>query len=326
LARVSHALPPVGDKALDLLDAAKNRISAEINGQNGNDERAARERREHELEENRRKEQIIFKAREIIFTWAEGFEHYEDRFPLFAQTYQMLINEGIDFGDVTLHTPAILETPKNCVKIHERVHVSSPIVHNDAAAAEEEAIAQAIRASMEDMNGAVEAGEPISMTDQAHQSAKMLVDVKDRQACSGDEEEQQLLHELIQDCTTQQRQMAGAVEASIQSGQDDVLMNLLAANEALQQALLMPVTEALENVEEDEKEDIGIKDIVEYLNEHAEQEEEKEEQKEVVDVEAHFLQLDFNDTGKYSVKSQEVEEANLENSQAPSTSPILPDL
>jgi len=307
IARGSSHIRTVGDKAKDLLEAAKDRISAEIKGQEHCDQ-LVRQRREHELEDSRRREQIVAKARELIFVWGEGFEQYESEYPLFAQTYQTLINEGIDFSTVTLRPPAMLETPSHSVNLHD---------HSNSV--EEQQIAQAIEESMQADGVAAAATACVGSIDQlmgqAQDSTKLLLEVKHHYTTDGyngdAENGQDTLDSITQLCNAQQLQLKAAIEVAIQGGEDQNLMSALAANEALQQALQKRVGEQeLDEVELDTgTEDTGvdqnvegIEEIEEYLAEHA-QEEEKEdmkaEQKEV-DVAAHMLDMDFQDQGNFS--------------------------
>jgi len=371
VARGTPALPSVADKALDLLGTARDRLSAEFKGQR-HSEQLTREQRNSFGEDERRKGLIMHKARELIFTWGEGFEHYEEKYPLFHQTYTTLINEGVDFSEMTVNTPAMLETPSGCV--HLSRGVPTGLANDDLT--EDEALAQALAMSMKEMNGegpgAIVAtdDDPFGDSDDeqeptiaeaAHASASALAEVVEHHSSEGfDDHDKVVLDALREECEEKQQQMAAAVEAAITQGDDTILMGVLAANEALTQALQMEVTvpqiELAQEVQEgtlvdleddvvekeQQKEELTIESIEDFIKQadsemaHAnsiscEEEEEKEEQKES-ETETHdLLGLDFFDQGNFaSEAAKEVaateEPEGVQNSDAPGTTPMLPDL
>jgi len=142
------------------LRTAKEKISAEMDGAEAR-QRLQRQNADEKADQEHQLRLAAKKAREMIFTWGEGFECYEEKLPLFSATYNTLINEGVDFRDVCMSTPAILETPSNAVRIGMGMGMGVDVEHRStntsstsstsSTSTEDEAIQHAIRASMSDM-------------------------------------------------------------------------------------------------------------------------------------------------------------------------------
>jgi len=326
------------------LRSARASIAAEMGG----NEARVRLNREREVQQQEEEHQLRLaskKAREVIFTWGEGFEQYESTLPLFNQTYQTLINEGVDFTDVSMVTPAMLEQPSTAVRFSE-----SGSVADSSANVEEAALQHALRVSMTDRKMSAEeaattsgagAGAPAiataSTTDalvtSAHESAQLLADVIASRA-GGD-----IVEAVVSDCRDKQRLVATAVDAAIAAGDDDVLMDILSANEALQTAL----TNAEEGPQDDDSE-FGAEEKEKQLHitqgpaevsgksENAlipmEDDDEDKENEEKEEKELSLFDLDFNNQGSFAkeVDACTTEAGGVENTKAPGTTPILPDL
>merc|ERR1711959_133032 len=168
----------------------------------------------------------------------------------------------------------------------------------------------------------------------AHESAQLLADVIASRA-GGD-----IIEAVVSDCRDKQRLVATAVDAAIAAGDDDVLMDILSANEALQTAL----TNAEEEPQDDDSE-FDAEETQKQLHltqgpaevsgksenalirmeddDEDEENEEKEEEKELS-----LFDLDFNNQGSFAkeVDACTTEAGGVENTKAPGTTPILPDL
>jgi len=140
----------------------------------------------------------ISKAKEAIKQWGEGFVQTQAALPLFASTYQTLLNEGMDFSDVNVEGAVVLDAP-------------------------------------DEFNQFSQAGNSPDMSelsDSAHQTAKLLSEV-----CSNGGDESGLVEILIDQCVAQQAQLASHIEIAMASGDEAQMISALAANEALQEAL-----------------------------------------------------------------------------------------
>jgi len=114
------------------LRTAKEKISAEMDGAEAR-QRLQRQNADEKADQEHQLRLAAKKAREMIFTWGEGFECYEEKLPLFSATYNTLINEGVDFRDVCMSTPAILETPSNAVRIGMGMGMGVDVEHRSTS-------------------------------------------------------------------------------------------------------------------------------------------------------------------------------------------------
>jgi hypothetical protein len=240
----------------------------------------------------------------------------------------------------------------------------SNAMHNTHANAEDEAIQHAIRASMADMKMMVPVDDEFDLADgagagagagasasagssgstalsvAAHESAHLLADVVARHRTYKETDEVGLVDMLTRECEQQQAAVAAAVDAALSAGDDEALMEVLAANEALQQALKLAKEAPEEENEEDEvlrltqgsvegtsqalvELDHGDDSNSDDENETAEKEATKEES---------LLDLDFFDQGSFAKDAEQgtddktEKSEGVETSKAPGTTPILPDL
>jgi len=144
------------------------------------------------------------KAKEAIKSWGEGFVQTQASVPLFASTYQTLLNEGMDFGDCNVEGTIVLDAP------------------DEFASA---AIDSSSGGNTPDIS---------ELIDSSHQTAKLLLEVCGSADGSDDGG---LAAVLVDQCYAQQAQLASHIEFSIASNNEAQLISVLAANEALQEAL-----------------------------------------------------------------------------------------
>jgi len=148
------------------------------------------------------------KAKEVAKVWGEGFVSTASAVPLFAETYQTLLNEGMIFPDV--QGGIVLDAPDEFA-----------IVGADGTAH-----LSADGGNTPDMS---------ELSESAHQTAKLLSEV-----CSHDtsgQDEAGLVQLLADQCKAQQVQLASVIEIAMATNDEPQLISALAANEALQEAL-----------------------------------------------------------------------------------------
>jgi len=143
------------------------------------------------------------KAKEVIKSWGEGFVQTQASLPLFAATYQTLLNEGMDFGNVNVEGAIVLDAP-------------------DADFAGAAAVGSGNTPDMSEL------------CDGAHQTAKLLLEV-----CSSSEDSDDggLVALLVDQCVAQQAQLASIIEIAMSTNDEPQMISALAANETLQEAL-----------------------------------------------------------------------------------------
>lgn len=144
------------------------------------------------------------KAKEAIKVWAEGFVQTAQTVPLFAETYQTLLNEGMIFPDV--QSTIVLDAPE--VGVDGTAHLDNEHTPDMA-----------------------------ELSDSAHQTAKLLAEVCANNTSGEDETTSALVQLLIDQCKAQQAQLASHIEIAMAMGNEPQLISALAANEALQEAL-----------------------------------------------------------------------------------------
>lgn len=152
------------------------------------------------------------KAKEVIKVWGEGFVSTQASLPLFASTYQTLLNEGMDFGDVNLEGAIVLDKPDEFSFAHTGTE-------------------HAARGG-----GALAMSE---LSDSAHQTAKLLCECVAQGADGDGEDDGGLIALLVDQCHAQRTQLASYIEIAMGSNDEAQLISALAANEALQEALAL---------------------------------------------------------------------------------------
>jgi hypothetical protein len=141
------------------------------------------------------------KAKEVIRTWGEGFVQTSTAVPLFASTYQTLLNEGMEFPDV--EGAVVLDSPED--------------------------------AEFEIVGGDIHAPDMSELSNTAHQAAKLLSEVCASRQSS--EEGTGLVDVLIDQCKALQAQVASHMELAMATSNETQLISTLATNEVLQEAL-----------------------------------------------------------------------------------------
>jgi len=141
------------------------------------------------------------KAKEVIRTWGEGFVQTSTAVPLFALTYQTLLNEGMEFPDV--EGAVVLDSPED--------------------------------AEFEIGGGDMNAPDMSELSNNAHQTAKLLSEVCASKQPSG--EDTGVVDVLVDQCKGLQAQVASYMELAMATSNETQLISALAANEVLQEAL-----------------------------------------------------------------------------------------
>jgi len=141
------------------------------------------------------------KAKEVIRTWGEGFVQTSTAVPLFALTYQTLLNEGMEFPNV--EGAVVLDSPED--------------------------------AEFEIGGGDMNAPDMSELSNNAHQTAKLLSEVCASKQPSG--EDTGVVDVLVDQCKGLQAQVASYMELAMATSNETQLISALAANEVLQEAL-----------------------------------------------------------------------------------------
>lgn len=142
------------------------------------------------------------KAKEVVKCWGEGFVENQAELPLFHETFQRLMREGVDFGNVEVQGQIAFE--------------STDLRHF--------AIDEAIPAASTSGAGASE-----TITG-ANDTVQLYAEVKN----GGDAA---LLEMVTAQVKAQQQELQSVIEISISTGDETTLLSALAAHESLQEAL-----------------------------------------------------------------------------------------
>merc|ERR1719231_143737 len=143
------------------------------------------------------------KAKEVVKCWGEGFTENQAELPLFHETLQRLMREGVDFGNVEVQGQIAFES----------TDLQAHFAFDDAATASRTSGAGA----SETITG-------------ANDTVQLYAEVKN----GGDAA---LLEMVTAQVKAQQQELQSVIEISISTGDETTLLSALAAHESLQEAL-----------------------------------------------------------------------------------------